>query len=116
MDNLTELAGKLASLCRRLKFVEAYQELFAGDAISIDPIYKNEPLQGLAALIDREQQFLSANVVHSCRISEPLFAANYFSVVIALEFVNPAGEHKAVKEIAVYKVEQGKITSQQFFI
>ncbi len=111
-----EIASRLISLCHEHKFVDAYSELFAEDAVSIDPIYKNEPLKGLAGLIEREKQFLAVSEINDIKISDPSFAGNYFSVVISMHFTPKGGESKMVEELAVYKVENGKIVSQQFFI
>ena len=49
-------------------------------------------------------------------VSEPLYAGNYFSVVISMDFTVKGQERKKMEELCVYKVEYGKIVSQQFFI
>ena len=116
MNSNTEIASRLTSLCSDHKFVEAYTELFADNAVSIDPIYKNEPLKGLPALIEREKQFLSSTEVHEVKVSHPIFAGNYFSVIISMSFTPTGQERKNVEELCVYKVDKGKIVSQQFFI
>ena len=116
MNTIHELASRLASLCNDHKFVDAYTELFADDAVSIDPIYKNEPLKGLDALIEREKSFLSTATIQSVRVSGAIYAGSYFSVIIAMDFTAADGSHKVIEELAVYKVEKGKIISQQFFI
>lgn len=116
MKAINEIAARLASLCAEKKFVEAYTELFSEHAVSIDPVYKNVPLEGLAGLIEREKQFLSAHEVYKVNISAAMFSGSYFSVVIGMDFAPHGGEHKSIEELAVYKVELGKIVSQQFFI
>jgi hypothetical protein len=116
MIAITEIAHRLASLCAEQKFVEAYTELFSDHAESTDPIYKNEPLKGLAQLIERERQFLSTAEIHDIKVSEALFAGNYFTVIIAMDFTVSGRERRKMEEIGVYKVENGKIVSQQFFI
>ncbi len=115
MNTIPEIASRLASLCNEKKFVQAYAELYSEHAESIDPIYKNEPLKGLANLVEREKQFLATAEIHAVKVSEAIFAGNYFSVVISMDFARN-GEHKMIEELAVYKVEYGKIISQQFFI
>lgn len=116
MTTVNEIAARLSSLCAQHKFVDAYTELFSDHAISIDPIYKNVPLEGLHNLIERERQFLAASQINNIVISEPLFAGNHFTVSMALDFTAADGERKSVEELCVYKVENGKIISQQFFI
>ncbi len=116
MVTINEIAARLTALCAQHKFEEAYTELFSDHAVSIDPIYKNVPLEGLASLLERERQFLAANEVSDVKVSEPLFAGNYFSVVMALVFTSFGGDTRHVEELCVYRVENGKIVSQQFFI
>jgi hypothetical protein len=116
MNNIAEIAGRLISLCNERKFVEAYTELYADNAVSIDPNYKNEPLTGLQNLIEREKQFLANVEIHDIKVSDAIFAGNYFSVILSMNFTVKGQGDKLVEEICVYKVENGKIVSQQFFI
>jgi hypothetical protein len=116
MNTVPEIANRLASLCNELKFVEAYTELFADDAVSIDPNNKNEPITGLHNLIEYENQFLARVEIHSINVSEAIFAGSYFSLVFSMNFTVKGVGDKQVEEICVYKVENGKIVSQQFFI
>jgi anthranilate/para-aminobenzoate synthase component I len=116
MITITEIAHRLSSLCNEQRFVEAYTELFSEHAESIDPNYKNEPLTGLANLIERERQFLSIVEIHDVKVSEALFAGDYFTVILSMDFTVKGKGRKKIEEICVYKVEYGKIISQQFFI
>jgi len=116
MNSIHEIANRLTTLCEEHKFVEAYTDLFAEDAVSIDPIYNNTPLTGLPGLIDRENQFLAGTEVHEVKISQPAFAGNYFCVNISMSFTAKGQEKRSVEELAVYKIANGKIVSQQFFI
>ena len=116
MNTIPVIANRLASLCNELKFVEAYTELFADHAVSIDPNLKNEPLTGLHNLIDHEQQFLANVEIHDIKVSEAIFAGSYFSLILSMHFTIKGQGSKTIEEICVYKVENGKIVSQQFFI
>jgi len=116
MNTIPEIANRLASLCNERKFVEAYTELYADDAVSIDPNLKNEPLTGLHNLIEHENKFLANVEIHDINVSEAIFAGNNFSVIFSMHFTVKGQGTKMVEEICVYKVENGKIVSQQFFI
>jgi len=116
MITIPEIANRLASLCNELKFVEAYTELYADNAVSIDPNYKNEPFTGLHNLVEREKQFLANVEIHDIKLSDAIFAGNYFSIVLSMHFTIKGQGTKMIEEICVYKVENGKIVSQQFFI
>jgi hypothetical protein len=116
MNTIVEIASRLSLLCGEFKFVEAYNELFSEHAESIDPNNGNEPLKGLDKLIDREEKFLAATELHGLTISDPVFAGNYFTVGMSFDFTPKGRERKNIEELCVYKVENGKIVSQQFFI
>lgn len=116
MNTIYEISSRLASLCQERKFVEAYTELFAEDAISIDPNYQSGQLTGLHNLIERERQFLSSVEIHDIKVSDANFAGSYFSVIMSIRFTIKGQESKDFEELCVYKVEKGKIVSQQFFI
>jgi len=116
MNTIPEIANRLTSLCNELKFVEAYTELYADSAVSIDPNYKNEPFTGLHNLVERERQFLEKVEIHDIKVSDATFAGSYFSVTLSMHFTVKGQGTKMIEEICVYKVENGKIVSQQFFI
>ncbi|WP_295794064.1 SnoaL-like domain-containing protein [Mucilaginibacter sp.] len=86
MNTIPEIANRLTSLCNELKFVEAYTELYADSAVSIDPNNKNEPLTGLHTLIEYEKQFLEKVEIHDVKVSDAIFAGNYFSLVFSMHF------------------------------
>jgi hypothetical protein len=117
MKTITEIAQRLVVLLKQQQFVQAYQELFNENAESIDPIYHDQPtLKSLTQLIEREKTFLSRTDIHSINVSEPLLAGNYFTISLSMIFSIAGQEQKKIEELCVYKVEAGKIISQQFFI
>jgi hypothetical protein len=116
MNTIQEIANRLCSLCTEQKFVQAYAELFSEHAESTDPIYNNVPLKGLPNLVEREKQFLSSTEIHEIKMSQPIFAGSYFSVIISMSFTPKGQEMKMMEELCVYKIQNGKIVSQQFFI
>ncbi|HEY4323640.1 MAG TPA: SnoaL-like domain-containing protein [Mucilaginibacter sp.] len=116
MNTIVEISNRLASLVGEQRFVEAYSELFSEHAESIDPINNNVPIVGLAFLIEREKQFLAVTEIHDINVSPISYAGNYFSIVISMDFTGGNMERKKLEELCVYKVENGKIASQQFFI
>lgn len=100
------------------KFVDAYQLLFSEDAESIDPLNTSgQPLKGLATLIEREKDFLSRIVaINKITLSDPIIAGSYFTLSLMMSFEVEGQGHMDVEEICLYKVKNGKIISQQFFI
>ena len=116
MNTINEIAARLSSLCEKQEFLQAYEELFSDHAECIDPINKNVPITGLGALMERERQFLERTEIHDIKVSDPSFAGSYFCVTMSLDFTGGDMERKKLEELCVYKVEMGKIVSQQFFI
>jgi len=116
MNTINEIAARLSSLCEKHEFLQAYEELFSEHAESIDPMNKNVPISGRAALMERERQFLENTEIHDLKVADPSFAGNYFSIAMSFDFTPKGQERRKIEELCIYKVENGKIVSQQFFI
>src|ERR1700743_3668944 len=87
MYTIHEIANRLTELVSEQKFVEAYEQLYADDAESIDPLNREQSwLKGLSALLQREKDFLSRTEIHKITLSEPLIAGNYFTVGLLMDF------------------------------
>ena len=115
MNTINEIAARLTSLVEKHEFLEAYEELFSEHAESIDPMNKNVPVSGRAALMERERQFLENVEMHDVKVSDPSFAGNYFSVAMSFDFTPKGQQRWKLEELCVYKVDNGKIVNQQFF-
>lgn len=118
MYTIHEIANLLKEMVSEQKFVEAYQLLFSEDAESIDPLNTSgRPLKGLTTLLEREKGFLSrVTAIQKISLSEPIIAGNYFTLSLKMSFEVQNQGHMEVDELCVYKVAEGKIVSQQFFI
>ncbi|SHL90827.1 SnoaL-like domain-containing protein [Mucilaginibacter sp. OK098] len=112
----TSISQTLITLLRNQEFLKAYQDLFSEDAESIDPINPTPgPIKGLAKLIELEKQFLAKAKIRAITISEAIHSEAYFSIRLFMQFdIN--GKESSINELCVYKVNAGKIISQQFFI
>jgi hypothetical protein len=118
MYTIHEIANGLKEMVSEQKFVDAYQQLFADDAESIDPLNTSgQPLKGLATLLEREKDFLSRIIaINKITLSDPIIAGSYFTLSLKMSFEVEGQGHMEVDEICLYKVKNGKIISQQFFI
>jgi hypothetical protein len=116
MKSTLIVANRLASQLRAGKFIEAYNELFDEQAESIDPLYSNEPpLNGIDKLIQREKGFLSKVQIKKIAVSAPIIAGEYFTISLKMIF-DMSGLERTIEELCLYKMKNGKILSQQFFI
>jgi hypothetical protein len=118
MFTIHEIANGLKEMLSEQKFVEAYKLLFSDDAESIDPLNTSgQPLKGLTTLLDREKDFLSRiTAINKITLSDPIIAGSYFTMSLKMSFEVQDQGHMEVEEICLYKVKNGKIISQQFFI
>jgi hypothetical protein len=114
----TEVANRLGELCRRGKIHETLTELYADDAIGIEPNDSMGPRQqnGLPAIIDKGKMFDSIlEKFHGSTISDPLVTGNHFSISWLLDATMKGRGRIKMEEICVYKLEKGKIVHEQFF-
>lgn len=116
MNPITSIADRLTFLLRNREFVNAYQELFDNEAVSVDPL-NNEPgdLKGLPVLISREIDFLSKAQILDLDVSQAIIAGSYFAISLFMRF-DIGGQEMTIDELCIYKVRKGKIISQQFLI
>ncbi len=117
MIEINEIANRLVELLRQKKFLDAQKQLFAMDAINLEPeMYKQRSVSGLEAMIIKEKRFLS-NIKkwNHFTISEPLISANHFTIHMVTDVTLKNEEQVYIDEIIVYEVENGKIIKEQFF-
>jgi hypothetical protein len=113
-----EVANRLVKLGREGKIEDVLNELFADNAVSIEPNDSMGPktVSGLPAIKEKGKMFDSMiEEVHGAKISDPVVAGNYFSISWWIDTTMKGRGRSQMQEICVYKVEDGKIVSEQFF-
>jgi hypothetical protein len=115
-----EIAKRLVTLCRESKWEEAQKELFAADAVSIEPYATpgfEKETRGLNAMIEKGHKFTAmVEAMHSLSISEPLVAGNTFACTMRMDMTMKGQGRMDMAELCVYQVKDGKIISEQFFM
>lgn len=118
--NTEAIAKRLVELCREGKYEEAQRELYAKDAVSIEP--EGLPpgalgnVKGLEAIYEKGHQFQAAvEAVHGGSVSDPVIAGNWFSISMQLDITMKGRGRMDMQEICVYRVKDGKIVLEQFF-
>lgn len=114
------VAKRLVAMCRHGQFEEAQHELYAKDAVSIEPeAMANGPLgnvKGLDAILEKGKRFqASVEQMHGIEVSEPLVAGNWFTVTMTLDVTMKEHGRTTMSEVCVYHVKDDKIDSEQFF-
>ncbi|TWF33931.1 hypothetical protein FHW36_111122 [Chitinophaga polysaccharea] len=115
-----QIASRLAEYCRNEKFTEAQAELYADDAVSIEPYSTpdfEKETKGLAALKEKDQKF---NAMVESRfgttVSTPLIAGNSFCFMLTMDVKMKGRDRGKISELCVYTVKDGKIIAEQFFM
>lgn len=115
-----QIASRLADYCRKEQFTQALRELYADNAVSIEPFefpgFEKET-KGLKAMLGKDEKF-SALVEsrHGTTVSEPLIAGNSFCFVLAMDMKMKGRDRDKLMELCMYTVADGKIVSEQFFM
>ena len=118
--NIESIANRLVELSRAGNFEQAQKELYAADAVSIEP--EGLPpgalgnAKGRRAITEKGRQFQRAiEGLHGGSVSEPVIAGSWFSVAWMLDVTFKGRGRKKLEEICVYHVRDGKIVQEQFF-
>src|ERR1700741_4998526 len=113
-----QIAQRLAELCRKGDYETPQKELFANDAISIEPYETPDfakETKGLDAIIEKGHKF-SAMVeqMHGGTVSEPIVAGNSFAMVMSMDMTMKGKGRMNMSELCVYQVKDGKVVSESF--
>ncbi|SHM13250.1 nuclear transport factor 2 family protein [Mucilaginibacter sp. OK098] len=112
-----EVAEKLVQFCREGKNIDAINELYADNIVSLEA--KGSPMErteGKEAVIGKNQYWYSTvQEIHSGEVSEPIISGNFFTVSMHMDVTYKEGGRMPMHEIAVYEVKDGKVVFEQFF-
>jgi ketosteroid isomerase-like protein len=115
-----EIAKRLKKLCDKGDFEGAHRELYARDAVSIEPEAAGgfeKETHGLDAIIEKGKKWNDmVSEVHGIDISEPMVAGNTFAVTMRMDTTMKDKKRMDMTELCVYHVKDGKIVSEQFFM
>lgn len=114
-----QIASRLVELCRQGQFETAQKELFAKDAMSIEPNASpafDKETKGLSAIMEKGKKW--ENMVESMNkleVSEPMVASNSFACTMHMDVTMKNKEHWDMTELCTYTIKDGKIVTEQFF-
>jgi len=116
--NAQQIATRLVQLCREGKNVEAINELYDDDIVSVEP--EGSPMAGKTvgkqAVLDATNRwFDSVEQLHSVEISDPLVTDGFFACTMKIDATYKEHGRNVMSEMCVYQVRDGKIVSDQFF-
>lgn len=115
-----EIAEKLCDHCRNHTEMQGLDELYAKDAVSIEPMAPEgmDPVSRGVDAIKGKHDWWGANFeVHDFKLEGPFINGDKFSVIFELDTTEKAtGNRWKAKEVALYEVENGKIARESFFM
>ena len=116
----TEIANRLVELCSKGDFENAQKELFADDAVSIEPhaspAFEKET-KGLDAILEKGHKWSSmVEEYHEMKVSQPLVGENSFAATMFMSVTMKDMGRTDMTELCVYNVKDGKIVSEQFLM
>lgn len=118
-ENLTTeaVAKRFYELAGSGRFDVIQSELFDDNAVSIEPEDSSfRSVEGIDSIKTKAKVWQEKTVeLHDSYCSEPLITDNYFACNMGMDVTLRDEGRMKLDEIAVYKVEDGKIVSEQFF-
>jgi hypothetical protein len=115
--NTAQVASKLVSLCKDYKNLEAMEELYADDIVSVEatPMNGVAEIKGKAAVIKKSFDWGEAHQINLAITEGPFVGLDKFAVIFDYDISRKAtGERFQMREIAVYTVANGKIVREEF--
>jgi ketosteroid isomerase-like protein len=115
-----EVANRFNELAQTGEWNKVQEELYADNAVSIEPAHAAAMGMGNAEGIDAIKKKGEAfgqmvEEMHGGYSSEPLVAGNHFTVAMGMDVTMKGAGRMKMDEIAVYEVKDGKIVKEQFF-
>ena len=115
-----EIANRLVEFCKNGDFEGAQKELFADDAVSIEPHgtpdFEKET-HGLDAILEKGKKWGSmVEEYHGGQVSEPLVGGDSFAVTMTMDVTMKGSNRMNMTELCIYHVKDGKIVSEQFLM
>jgi ketosteroid isomerase-like protein len=117
-----EVGKKLVDLCKQGKFGEAVESLYAPNIVSLEAMsMPGNPARqaGIDAVRAKNKAWVDNHEVHGCTVTGPFPNGDRFVVFFGLDVTAKggpmAGKRMKMDEAALYTVQNGKITQEEFF-
>lgn len=116
--NTQEVANRWAELCREGKNLDCVNELYAENVTSreMPGMPEAELVSGRDNVWAKNKEWLeSVEEFHAGEISDPIVAENHFTSKMSFDVTFKDRGRQQMEELAVFEVQNGKITNEQFF-
>ena len=113
------VAEELVSLCRGGRNMEAINNLYSPEIVSIESMGGAEmprEIKGVDAVRRKNQWWAENNEVHSATVDGPFVGGDKFAVYYSYDVTfKPMSKRMTMEEVALYSVKDGKVVREQFF-
>lgn len=114
-----EIAQKWAEYCRTGQWDKAQEELYAKDCISLEMEGAQgfpQRVEGMEAITAKSQRWSEmVEEFHGVEIEGPIVAGDHFTASMKMDITMKGQPRGVDEELAVFKVKNGKVVSEQFF-
>jgi len=111
-----EIANRLIELVRAWEFEKVYAELYSPDVISIESSPHSPNVMGFDGLKKKSEAWNEMlEELHGIQVSEPIVAADFFSVKYIMDITYKGAPRVTEDEIAIYQVKEGKIIMEKYY-
>jgi ketosteroid isomerase-like protein len=122
MSDTMTVGKRLVELCREQKHVEAIDELYSHDIVSVEAgAGPNMParMEGIAAIKGKGEWWVANHEVHKAEAEGPYPHGDRFIVHFKYDVTAKAGpmagKRFVMDETALYTVKDGKVVHEEFF-
>jgi len=113
-----EIATKFYDYMQQGAFDKIYSELYSENATSEEVAGSDWPkANGMKEIYEKGKKWNeSIKEMHGGTTEKPIVGGNYFSCRMTMDFTPKTGQRIKMDELGLYKVKDGKIIEEQFFI
>jgi ketosteroid isomerase-like protein len=122
MSETLAVGKKLVEFCKEGKHIEAMDELYHPDIVSIEagaPPGQSPKVEGIAAVKGKGEWWVANHDVHSAKVEGPFPHGDRFIVRFTYDVTAKggpmAGKRFTMDEAALYTVKDGKVVHEEFF-
>ncbi|PYJ23686.1 MAG: nuclear transport factor 2 family protein [Verrucomicrobia bacterium] len=116
--NTEEVATKLAEYCRKGEWMQAVNDLYAKDIVSVEPReMENMPaeMRGIDQVRGKTEWWEKNMQVHSAKVTGPFVARDTFVVQFDVDVTDKASNKRMqMSEVGIYIVKEGKVAREEF--
>ncbi|MCG8589522.1 MAG: nuclear transport factor 2 family protein [Proteobacteria bacterium] len=116
----TQIGTQLVSLCNDGKSLEAVDQLYAKDVVSIEGQGSDEipaRMEGFDAVRGKSVWWLGAHDVHTMKATGPFCGHREDQFVVHFEIdvtTKETGERSQMSEVGIYTTANGKVVQEEF--